>query len=244
MGKSANLRSFVTRCCAFIWKCFCLFQCTGRGRRYNPVPTKDDDRESHDEGSSGVASSNIAMYEMSCGQQDYHRPLSACTVENVRYRLAETPHVEHDNEDRWFETHDVSGSYQVVALFDGHDGRLAVDRVCEYVKIRLPVEEAESVTLTTLQKLFAETERNFFDNIRAYLEERQRLQNTIPSVGVVIRPRIPPPPPPRFFSHYVITPDISHYTIHVDLLPIRLLYCKRIGKTRCGGPWKGTRDCL
>ena len=196
MGKSANLRSFVTRCCAFIWKCFCLFQCTGRGRRYNPVPTKDDDRESHDEGSSGVASSNIAMYEMSCGQQDYHRPLSACTVENVRYRLAETPHVEHDNEDRWFETHDVSGFYQVVALFDGHDGRLAVDRVCEYVKIRLPVEEAESVTLTTLQKLFAETERNFFDNIRAYLEERQRLQNTIPSVGVVIRPRIPPPPPP------------------------------------------------
>ena len=108
-------------------------------------------------------------------------PCSACSVENVRYRLGEKPHVEHDNEDRWFEINS-RWSYQVVALFDGHDGPLAVDHVREYVNSRL--EGTRSVTLTTLQELFVETESNFFDSIRAYVEERQRLQNTIPPVGV------------------------------------------------------------
>eukprot|EP00731_Ephydatia_muelleri_P028856 Em0020g500a len=98
-------------------------------------------------------------------------------VENVRYRLGEKPHVEHDNEDRWFEINSRR-SYQVVALFDGHDGPLAVDHVREYVNSRL--KGTRSVTLTTLQGLFVETESNFFDSIRAYVEERQRLQNTIP----------------------------------------------------------------
>ena len=120
------------------------------------------------------------------GSGHHYRALSACTIENVRYRLGDTPLFEHDNEDRWFETHDVSKPYQVVALFDGHDGPRAVDYVRKYVKNEL--ERARSVTLTTLQELFVETETDFFENIRIYVEERQRLRNAIPPVGAVTSP--------------------------------------------------------
>ena len=115
----------------------------------------------------------------------YRAALSSCAVENVRYRLGQIPLVEHDNEDRWFETHDSSGSCQVVALFDGHDGPRAVDDVCKYFKSRLA--RIRSVTLEkTLQELFVEAEGGFFENIRVCLEEIQKLQNIIPQVVVII----------------------------------------------------------
>ena len=114
---------------------------------------------------------------------------SYCTVENVRYRPGELPKVEHSNEDRYiFVAPKASTRYQVVALFDGHDGPRAVDHVCKYVENRLNTTRPKSVNVSTLENVFLETEKNFFETIRVYVEEKQALEAIMhfPSWGSVI----------------------------------------------------------
>ena len=120
--------------------------------------------------------------------KDNSRHLQECahyTVENVRYDLGEPPMVEHSNEDRFFV---ASTGYQVVALFDGHDGSRAVDHVCQYVGNRLNMTKPESVNMSTLENVFLETEKNFFETIRDCVKEKQALEAIIPSVSVVSYP--------------------------------------------------------
>ena len=103
------------------------------------------------------------------------------TVENVRYHLGEPPKVEHSNEDRYFVAPKASTRYQVLALFDGHDGPRAVDHVCKYVGNRLNTTRPKSVD--ALRDVFLETESKFFDSIGVYVKEKQALGAVIPPVG-------------------------------------------------------------
>ena len=108
-------------------------------------------------------------------------PPSYYTVENVRYHPGEPPSVEHSNEDRYFVAPKASNRYQVVALFDGHDGPRAVDHVCKYVGNRLNTTRSKSVN--ALRKVFLETESKFFESIGVYVKEKQALEAVIPLVG-------------------------------------------------------------
>ena len=112
---------------------------------------------------------------------DQGESLSVCTFENVRYRLGESPHAEHVNEDRWFDVR--GGRCQVMALFDGHDGPRAMDHVCRYVGEQVEKRKGSDMRLATLRDMFIETDSNFFGNISAYTEEKQTLEAVIPPVS-------------------------------------------------------------
>ena len=70
-----------------------------------------------------------------------------------------------------------------MALFDGHDGPRAVDHVCRYVGEQVEKRKGSDMRLTTLRDMFIETDSNFFGNISAYTEEKQRLEAVIPPVS-------------------------------------------------------------
>ena len=147
--------------CSLCYLCYIMcLKCTRQEPRYEPVPTNEN------------------------FQDESLKPLSAGTLENVRYRLGEPPHAEHVNEDRWFDAR--GGRCQVMALFDGHDGPRAVDHVLKYVSKQVKKRKKSEMILTTLQDMFLETENHFFSNISAAVEEKQRLEAVIPPVSATV----------------------------------------------------------
>ena len=120
---------------------------------------------------------------------------SVASLENARYSTDGTPRSEHTNEDRHFEVE--VGAYRVFGVFDGHDGPRAAGFASNYfiqyfssdswnALTSLPPHTQKQQIPLALKGFFKAAEKDFFNSIRSYIEERKQLQRTIPRVSAHI----------------------------------------------------------
>lgn len=117
------------------------------------------------------------------------RNCSVFSLQNERYKLDAPSYKDHDNEDD-FLIHSNNNSL-CLCVFDGHDGSKAVKFVQKYMKANIfgtkswvtlsefnRHEEIESA----LAEFIKVTDKDFFKNIRGFIDEKLYLQSQIPKV--------------------------------------------------------------
>ena len=103
---------------------------------------------------------------------------------NARYHLGGKASSEHQNEDRYFKTHEAK--FNACAVFDGHDGPTAVNYVRgQFQRLVMDVVNSypEDQISAQLKECFTVVESNFFKTIQAYIDEKRNLQEVIPPVS-------------------------------------------------------------
>ena len=117
-------------------------------------------------------------------------PHSEATLENERYSLDELHRPDHHNEDRSFVVRERD--YRVFAVFDGHDGQRAAGFASNYMYQLFQTTSWSSVVAKASSNLLCEalgeffkaTDKDFFQSIQEFVEEKESLQRSIPQVCV------------------------------------------------------------
>ena len=117
---------------------------------------------------------------------------SAATLENARYTAAGPPSMDHPNEDRFFAME--GGDFQVMAVFDGHDGARAAGFASNFVlslfgtqSWRQLVRHGREHINHALQEFFLAAEKEFFQSIERHTHEWEQLRTALPAVSHVTR---------------------------------------------------------
>ena len=106
------------------------------------------------------------------------------TQENARYHLGGKASSEHQNEDRYFTTHEEK--FNAFAVFDGHDGPTAANYARgQFQRLVMGIVNnyPEDQISAQLKECFAVVESNFFKTIQVYIDEKRNLQKVIPPVS-------------------------------------------------------------
>ena len=113
---------------------------------------------------------------------------SVATLENARYQISRPPSSDHANEDRFFAME--GGDFQVMAVFDGHDGARAAGFASNYILGLFYTQSWHHLVHRgyqniphALQEFFLAAERDFFLSIKHYTREFQEVQASIPAVS-------------------------------------------------------------
>lgn len=121
-----------------------------------------------------------------------HRTVPECsyaTLENARYTPNDLPRSDHDNEDRHF-VFEGQG-YQVLGVFDGHDGARAAGFASNYMMELFGMDSWKKVVGDTSQdnivpqvltEFFKTTDREFFKSIERDIELKEIYTALIPEV--------------------------------------------------------------
>jgi hypothetical protein len=118
---------------------------------------------------------------------------SVASLENARYGVGEVPRSEHPNDDRHFMLEDEY--CKVYGVFDGHDGPRAAGFASNFfvqyfsseswkAVISLPLQEQRVQIPMALREFFKAAEKEFFQSIGRYIDERKQLQRIIPQVCI------------------------------------------------------------
>ena len=113
---------------------------------------------------------------------------SEATLGNARYERGGHARPDHENEDRCFSTHD--GKFAAFAVFDGHDGPIAVD--CAHREFLRLIGVLNGRTKDgingALSQCFDSVESTFFKSIQEHISEKDSLQARIPRVRKLAKP--------------------------------------------------------
>lgn len=114
---------------------------------------------------------------------------SVATLENARYQISGPPTSDHANEDRFFAME--GGDFQVMAVFDGHDGARAAGFASNYILGLFYTQSWQHLAHRgqqniphALKEFFLAAEKDFFSSIKHYTREFQEVQASIPAVSV------------------------------------------------------------
>ena len=114
---------------------------------------------------------------------------SSATLENARYTPDGYPRSDHDNEDRHFVFD--GNDYQVLGVFDGHDGGRAAGFASNYMRELFDMDswktvignrDQDSMIPQVLAEFFKATDREFFRSIEKDIEWKEIYTSLIPEV--------------------------------------------------------------
>ena len=118
------------------------------------------------------------------------RNCSVFSLQNERYRLDAPSYKDHDHDDEFII---YANKYSLcMCVFDGHDGSRAVKFVQKYMKgnifdtkswMKLSEFNRHEEIESALAEFIRVTEKDFFKNIKTYIDEKVYLQSQIPKVS-------------------------------------------------------------
>lgn len=116
---------------------------------------------------------------------------SVATLENARYEFSGPSSSDHANEDRFFAME--GGNFQVMAVFDGHDGARAAGFASNYMLGLFYTQSWHHIVhgghrniRHALEEFFLAAERDFFQSIEQYTREFKQVQASIPAVSITV----------------------------------------------------------
>ena len=118
---------------------------------------------------------------------------SSATIINATYSHNSYPKSNKENEDR--SLHHSDDTFDLCVVLDGHKGSSCVTKACDYIANFFVSNNWKKILsrgkhqhiLLKLKELIKETEIEFIEHIRPYIDEVEALKSCIPSVsGAVV----------------------------------------------------------
>lgn len=156
------------------------------GGQWRPYRPHQDREASTSRAGPSSQSQVVSQQEWSPSLMRLPSNYSGATLENARYHVDGIPTSDHTNEDRHFALD--GGDFQAFGVFDGHDGPRAAGFTSNFIMELFTTRSWKTIVSTggmdivqALPEFFRAAERDFFNGLRRYIEEKNALQAVIPA---------------------------------------------------------------